>query len=235
MIQKLRPIIPALDVKDDDVALKFVDRLRNHVEIFKVGPWLFMRHGRRITRRINWRKKKLFLDLKFHDIPNTVEAAVRAAGEMGVYAVSVHLSGGEEMLKRVLALPKRPQVWGITMLTSIDQDAFLVMGGQSSITDQVLRLARIGAACGIDGIVCSPSEVGLLRKDGDIGGRGIALITPGIRTGTVVTGDDQKRSATPDEAIRQGADYIVIGRPILESADPGKTAAYINRTIKQII
>lgn len=234
-MQKMKPLISALDVQNDDVALKYVDRLRHHVDIFKVGPYLFMKYGRRIIRRIQWRRKKIFLDLKFHDIPNTVESAVRAASDMGVYAVSVHLSGGRDVLERVLSLEKRPQIWGISMLTSIDERSYREMGFKDSIVDQVIRLARMGASCGIEGIVCSPAEVALLKKHKDIGGRGIKLITPGIRLQSAVSRDDQKRFASPYQARLQGADYIVVGRPILESPVPERTAASINAELRKVI
>lgn len=234
-MQSIKPLIVALDVDNDDSAIKYVDRLKYLVDIFKVGPSLFMRYGERIIRRIHWRRKKVFLDLKFHDIPHTVESAVMAASKLGVYALSVHLAGGQEMLKRILSLENRPKIWGITVLTSIDQEEYSRMGLKDEVKDQVIRLARLGASCGVDGIVCSPREVSLLKKDTDIGKKGITLITPGIRPGDEVSGDDQKRAATPGSAKKNGADFIVVGRPILKSPTPDKTAAAINRELKSAV
>lgn len=234
-MQELKPLIVALDVSDADLAIKYVDRLRPHVDIFKVGPSLFLKYGTKIIKRIHWRRKKVFLDLKFHDIPNTVEAAVKAAVKMGVYAVSVHLAGGRPVLDRILALEQRPKIWGISMLTSIDDQTYDELGYKDQISDQVVRLASIGASCGIDGIVCSPAEVSMLKKHPDIGGKGIQLITPGIRLGTAIAGDDQKRFNTPGDARRQGADYIVVGRPILDALVPGRTAAAINNEIQRTV
>ncbi|MBD3272187.1 MAG: orotidine-5'-phosphate decarboxylase, partial [Elusimicrobia bacterium] len=141
---------------------------------------------------------------------------------------------GRPVLERIVSMEHRPLIWGISMLTSIDEQVYQELGLQKTIIDQVVRLAELGASCGVDGIVCSPNEVAVLKKRAIVGGRGITLITPGIRMGTAVERDDQKRAATPSFARQQGADFIVVGRPVLEAPVPARAAAMINNELRAV-
>ena len=170
---------------------------------------------------------KVFLDLKFHDIPNTVKGAVKHAAAMGVYSVSLHLSGGADMLKACAGLEKRPKLWGITVLTSFDEYGLFRSGFRCGIDKTVRQLAALGLDNGADGVVCSPLEAERLKK---VFGGKIRLITPGIRPEAL--GDDQKRAVTPAAARAAGADYIVVGRPITAAADPAAAAAQILEALK---
>ena len=215
-------LIVALDSPDLKGAERLLDRLEGQVKFFKVGSVLFTAAGPAAVELAQKRGAKVFLDLKFHDIPNTVKGALKSAAAMGVYSASLHLSGGPEMIRACAELEKRPKLWGITVLTSFDEHSFFRAGYRYGIAKSVKNLAAMGLDCGLDGIVCSPLEAADLRA---AHGAGIKLITPGIRP--AARGDDQKRAVTPAAARAAGADFIVVGRPIAEAEDPAAAAAAI--------
>lgn len=186
----------------------------------KVGKELFTSAGPSVVDRLVEHGFDVFLDLKFHDIPNTVARAVARAAELGVWMVNVHALGGQAMLtaaREVLAkYPSPPLLVAVTILTSLDTDDLQVLGFHGTVTDSVLRLGRLAQACGVDGLVCSPQEIAPLRH---ALGHSLQLVTPGIRL-TGGTLDDQKRTLTPAAALQLGANYLVIGRPITAAPDP---------------
>jgi len=206
-------IIVALDVDQYETAADLVHRLRDTVEIFKVGSQLFTRCGPRILEHIHARGRQCFLDLKFHDIPHTVAKAVEAAAAWRVEMLTLHTVGGEEMLRAAAAVQPRPKLLGVTVLTS-------VAGDQQA---EVLRRARLAQATGLDGVVASAHEIVPLRAA--LGGN-FLIVTPGIRpAGTDAA--DQKRVMTPRQAVAAGASYLVIGRPIVAAPDPVAAARAI--------
>ena len=213
-------IIVALDFADATSALALVDRLDPALCRLKVGKELFTAAGPELVRALMARGFEIFLDLKFHDIPNTVAAACRAAAGLGVWMMNVHASGGRRMMvaaQEALAdLPRRPLLIAVTVLTSMSAEDLNEVGVVDAPADQVLRLARLTQACKLDGVVCSAQEAALLRADL---GADFRLVTPGIRPAGVAVGD-QRRVMTPAEALRAGATDLVIGRPITAAADP---------------
>jgi orotidine-5'-phosphate decarboxylase len=210
-------IIVALDFPSQAKALAVVSALGNSVSTYKIGLQLYTAAGPAIVQAVAATGAKIFLDLKLHDIPNTVAKAVTAAGELGVAMLTVHLSGGTAMLRAATeAKPPQLALLGVTVLTSATQDTLTEIGVGAEITDHVVRLAEMGEEAGVNGFITSPKEVGLLRNGFD---RNMILVTPGVRP-TWAAADDQKRFTTPREAIDNGADYLVIGRPITAAADP---------------
>ncbi len=210
------PIILALDVEDIKEALSYVDELHQYIDIFKVGPVLFIKYGRRIIDEIKSRGKSVFLDLKLHDIPNTVRLALKSIIELRVDFVTLHLSGGRNMIREAVRVAKgtETKLLGVTVLTSITDDDIKDMGIKGSVLDLVRNLAKIGIEENIDGIVCSPMEIKLIRELS----KNTVIVTPGIRMKEDSL-QDQKRVMTPREAINQGANFIVMGRSILEERD----------------
>lgn len=213
-------IIVALDYADAASALALVGRLDTALCRLKVGKELFTVAGPELVRALVARGFEVFLDLKFHDIPNTVAAACRAAAGLGVWMMNVHASGGRRMMtaaQEALAdLPQRPLLIAVTVLTSMGAEDLGEVGVAGSPADQVLRLARLTQACRLDGVVCSAQEAALLRAGL---GADFRLVTPGIRPAGAAAGD-QRRVLTPVEALRAGATDLVIGRPITGAADP---------------
>ncbi len=220
-------LIVALDTRTLKAAESLMERLEGTVKYFKIGPVLFTAEGPAAVDMVHRRGGKVFLDLKFHDIPNTVKGAVRAAAAMGVYSVSLHLSGGAEMFEACAGLEKRPRLWGITVLTSFDEYGLFRSGYRYGIDKTVKVLAALGLEHGADGVVCSPREVGILKG---LHGSKLQLVTPGIRP--AAAGDDQKRAMTPAEARAAGSDFIVVGRPIIEAEDPAAAAAAVLKGLK---
>ncbi len=220
-------LIAALDVNDLQAERDLLEKLKGTVKYYKVGSVLFTAAGPAAVELVHKYGGEVFLDLKFHDIPNTVRGAVRGAAAMGVYSVSLHLSGGADMLKACAALEKRPKLWGITVLTSFDENTLFRSGFRGGIEKTVKLLAKLGLENGADGVVCSPLEAGLLRK---AYGGGFTLVTPGIRP--AAQSDDQKRTVAPGAARSAGADFIVVGRPIIEAGDPAAAAAGIMAELK---
>lgn len=215
----------ALDVDCFEDAEKWVKLLHDRVGLFKVGKQLFTRCGPEVVRMIRGEGGEVFLDLKYHDIPNTVARAGGEACRLGVRMFNVHALGGREMMERTVAeadalLPRgsaeRPLLLAVTILTSSTEDTLRDVGIDLPVREMVPRLARLAKASGMDGVVASPQEVGLIRE---ACGRDFTIVTPGVRPSFAAL-DDQKRVATPAEAIAAGADYLVIGRPISAAADP---------------
>jgi orotidine-5'-phosphate decarboxylase len=194
-----------------------VEELAGEIDIFKIGLQLYTAEGPKIVLTVSETGAKIFLDLKFYDIPNTVAGAVAAAGALGVQMLTVHLSGGRAMLEAAVA-SKTPtlSLLGVTVLTSADETTLRETGVNSRVGEQVQRLADLGAAGGIDGVIASPHEIKTLR--GRFGEK-LKIVVPGLRPSWAAPGD-QKRFATPREAMCDGADYLVIGRPITAHANP---------------
>lgn len=216
-------IIVALDFTDAKNALDLVAQLDPGLCRLKVGKELFTASGPQLVEVLVDKGFGVFLDLKFHDIPNTVEKACKAASKLGVWMLNVHASGGLAMMQAarqgVAESGFSPQLIAVTVLTSMDQATLQQIGVASSLEDQVLRLAKLSQEARLDGVVCSALEVGILRK---ALGQEFCLVTPGIRpTQSIqVKSDDQSRIMTPSEALRLGSSYLVIGRPITQSNDP---------------
>ena len=218
-------LIVALDVESAAEARSIVSELGEEVGAFKVGLQLFTCAGQNFVRELTEAGTRIFLDLKFHDIPNTVASAAVEAAKLGVWMFNVHVLGGPEMLRRAAqslrefcskeGIP-RPHLIGVTVLTSSDQSALQAVGIEYEIEEQVLRLARLASECGLDGVVASPLEAVIIRKSLDAGL--FMIVTPGVRP-LFATNDDQKRITTPGEALSAGSDYIVIGRPIIQALD----------------
>lgn len=226
------PIIVALDYADGAQAQAMADRLDPALCRLKIGKELFTRTGPELVRRVQAQGFEVFLDLKFHDIPNTVAGAVAASADLGVWMVNVHASGGPRMLaaaRRALEPfgSDAPLLTAVTVLTSMDADQLAATGITVSPAEQVMRLARLAREEGMDGVVCSAQEAATLRS---AFGPGFALVTPGIRPAGAA-GDDQSRIATPADALAAGSDYLVIGRPITASADPLQALNDIARSI----
>lgn len=233
-------LLVALDVADGPAAVALADNLRDVVGGFKVGNRLFTTEGPDIVRALARNGGRVFLDLKFHDIPNTVATAVAAATSLGVWMVNVHAAGGTRMMQaardaaRETAARERripPLVIAVTVLTSMNATMLEETGVQGPVLDQVLRLADLAQAAGLDGVVASPQETALIRQRC---GPDFAIVTPGIRGGAAATGkkDDQERTLGPAEAMAAGASYLVVGRPIIAAANARKAAEGIARALK---
>ncbi|MFA9462346.1 orotidine-5'-phosphate decarboxylase [Thiohalorhabdus methylotrophus] len=213
-------VITALDAEDWASASTLLERLPMENHRVKVGKQLFTRSGPCVVEELHARGSEVFLDLKFHDIPNTVAGAVQAAAELGVWMVNVHASGGPRMMeaarRAVEGGGSRPWLIAVTVLTSMDARELHSVGVAAEPEEQVLRLARLARESGMDGVVASPAEVPLLRREL---GPDFLLVTPGVRPAGSGT-DDQRRSATPGQAVADGSDYLVIGRPLTRAEDP---------------
>lgn len=222
-------LIVALDVDTPQQAFELVDTIGAHVQWYKVGKQLFTRYGPAVLDGLKQRGKQVFLDLKYHDIPNTVAQAVRAAAAIGADMTNVHAGGGPTMLKAAAeaAAETGILVIGVTVLTSLDAAELAAVGIQVPPAEQVLRLASLSRQCGLPGVVCSPLEIELIHG---ACGPEFVLVVPGIRPAGSSKGD-QKRVMTPGEAARAGAQYIVVGRPVTAAAEPGQAAAGILREI----
>lgn len=209
-------LIVALDFPTSAEALRTVEKLGGGIDTFKIGLQLYSAAGPDVVREVMNLGAKVFLDLKLHDIPNTVASAVASCGALGVQMLTIHLSGGPAMIGAAVdAKPPDMKLLGVTVLTSLDEAVLQMTGVHSTVETQVQRLAHIGETAGITGFVASPHEAMLLRKEF----RQSTIVTPGIRP-SWASGDDQRRFMTPREAIDNGADYLVIGRPITAHKDP---------------
>jgi orotidine-5'-phosphate decarboxylase len=218
-------IIVALDAPDGASALRLVDELAGAITWVKVGLQLFTAEGPAIVVAMKERHLKVFLDLKFHDIPNTAHEAVRSALALGADMATIHLSGASRMVQSAVeaAVGSRLLVLGVTVLTSLDHSQLREIGVLRTPEEQVIALVELGYRCGLRGVVCSPLEIGPLRsKFGD----SLTIVTPGVRpSGSTI--DDQRRVMTPADAVRTGANYLVIGRPITAASSPREAALRI--------
>ena len=219
----------ALDFPSADRALELVDRLDGRCRWFKVGMELYYATGNHVVERLRERGFEVFLDLKLHDIPNTVAKAMRSVAEVGASLLTVHATGGEHMLKAVVDaaahVPNAPKLLAVTVLTSMDAADLRAVGVNDTPATQVMRLARLARAAGIDGLVCSAEEVEAVRT---AMGPEALLVVPGIRPSSAGgRRDDQRRIASPAQAIALGASMLVVGRPITQATDPAAAAAMI--------
>ena len=217
-------IIVALDLATKDKALNLVEQLRNDISFFKIGLQLYTAEGPEIVRAVLSTGAKVWLDLKLYDIPNTVARAVESASHLGVHMLTIHLSGGSEMIRAATAArANNILLLGVTVLTSATEQTLREIGIVDKVDDQVLRLAKLGVQAGIDGIVASPHEIKALRHEF---GDKIKIVVQGIRPSWAEPGD-QKRFMTPRQALEAGADYIGIGRPITAHPKPREAIAKI--------
>jgi orotidine-5'-phosphate decarboxylase len=223
-------ILVALDVDSRAKALALADTLRGSVAGFKIGKQLFTAEGPDIVRTLTARGDRVFLDRKFHDIPNTVAGAVTSAAATGAWMVNVHASGGTAMMRAAAAAARaaadksggtRPLVIGVTVLTSMNEAGLAEVGTSRPVLDQVVHLALLAKSAGLDGVVASPQEIAAIRQ---ACGPDFQIVTPGIRPAGQAGKDDQARTLTPVEAVAEGATYLVIGRPITGAADPRAAA-----------
>lgn len=228
-------IIVALDFSNAGDALQLANKLDSRLCRLKVGKELFTAAGPQLVEKLMTMGFDVFLDLKFHDIPNTVASACKAAAKLGVWMVNVHALGGRKMLtaaRNAIAPGSSTRLIAVTLLTSMDQDDLTDIGLQGQPEQIVERLARLANDCALDGVVCSALEAANLRHQI---GKDFCLVTPGIRPANTSQTDDQKRVTTPRQAIANGANYLVIGRPITQSADPIRTCQRLNEEICGII
>ena len=229
------PIIAALDVPDPEEALKLAQTIAPEIGMVKVGMELFTRAGPTALQTLRQIGLGIFLDLKFHDIPNTVAGAVRSAATLGIDMLTLHTCGGERMLAAAAEAARhsnanpRPKLLGVTVLTSMAEVDLASVGVSDKVENQVERLAKIAVNAGLDGLVCSPLEVANLRRWVPAE---FELVTPGIRPTSPSASDDQRRSATPQSALAAGATWLVIGRPIYQAEDPRAAAAAIRDSVK---
>lgn len=234
-------ILVALDVETAAQAMSLSDQLRGHVGGFKVGKQLFTAEGPSIVRALSGRGDRVFLDLKLHDIPNTVAGAVAATITTGAWMVNVHASGGRTMMKAAAQAAQaaaakherpRPMVIGVTVLTSLDAAELRETGIERPLLEQVVRLATLAQDSGLDGVVASPLEIAAIRR---ACGPDFLIVTPGIRPTTgKTTADDQARRLGPAEAMEAGASFLVVGRPITAAADPRAAADQIAADIARV-
>ncbi|MFW6160404.1 MAG: orotidine-5'-phosphate decarboxylase [Acidobacteriota bacterium] len=231
-------LIIALDVDSSEKAINLVKQLPE-AEIFKVGLKLFTREGPLIIKKIQSLRKNVFLDLKLHDIPNTVAGAVAEGVRMQVAMMTLHASGGKEMMKKTVSTAieesekrrcRRPLLLAVTILTSLDKSDLDEIGFLQSPSSAVLRLTDLARQCNMDGVVCSPQEVELIRQEI---GKEFLIVTPGIRPSWSET-QDQKRFLTPAQAIQKGSDYLVLGRPVTAAPHPGEAFQRILKEIRLV-
>jgi len=221
-------LILALDVPTREDAAPLLRQLRGHLRWVKIGLQMFTAYGPNYVREVAGMGFQVFLDLKLHDIPNTVGKAVESLGQLPIGMLTLHTAGGAEMMRAAVAAQQKtnPQLLllGVTVLTSMDGAGLAEIGVSAAPDQQVARLGRLAADAGMRGLVCSPLEVSLLRSQLPAG---MQLVTPGIRPANEAGSDDQKRVMTPADAARAGSSYIVVGRPILKAADPAAAAQAI--------
>ncbi len=225
-------LIVALDVDSMEQASRIIDLLEDDVDIFKVGIAPFTGYGQELLDKLSSKGKKCFLDLKFHDIPNTVANAAREGAKKGVFMMNFHCLGGAKMLQAAAtgaaegaeqAGKEKPLLLGVTILTSMNEEEMREVGISGGVQEKVVELSAIAEKAGLDGVVASAKEAGAIKK---ARGKEFVVVTPGVRPEWALAGD-QKRVLTPRKAIEQGADYLVVGRPILQAEDPALAARKI--------
>ncbi|MCW2892553.1 MAG: orotidine 5-phosphate decarboxylase [Actinomycetia bacterium] len=230
--RRLAPVAVALDAPDIEVAAHWATLVTPHVSTVKIGLELYLRYGPAVVATVRGGSGvQVFLDLKLHDIPNTVAGAARAVSKLRPEILTVHAAGGADMIKAAVEAAPDTIVAGVTLLTSIGDKDLVELGMDGSVSDAVRRMATLAVSAGARGLVCSPQEVAAVRAEV---GQGILLITPGIRLAGA-TSDDQARVATPVEALKAGADLLVIGRPITKASDPGAAAAAIAGSLRRAV
>ena len=225
-------MILALDLETTDEALGFLRRWGKRIKYVKIGPGLFAQGGTDFITRLQEDGRKTFLDLKLHDIPNTVAEAVKFLSSKGVWAITLHTSGGRSMMESAVKVRKDKStlLFGVTVLTSLDSTSWDEVHPGCSINDALAKRAEIAVESGMDGIVCSPRELGMFNSDPY---DGLLKIVPGIRPADYGMFDDQRRTATPSFAAEGGADFVVVGRPVTRAADPGRMIDTILRDLKR--
>ena len=232
-------VITALDFAKAADALAFAETVDPKLSRVKVGKELFTRAGPQVVTDLHSMGFEVFLDLKFHDIPNTVAGAVRAACELGVWMVNVHASGGKPMLTAAADAVKecgsKTLLIGVTVLTSMNDDDVAAVGYANNAAEQAVRLAKLTAESGLDGVVCSPQEVPIIRRAVEPISQNFITVTPGVRPETLNSNDDQRRIMTPLDAIKNGSDYLVIGRPITQADVPNETLSSIIHDLREAV
>lgn len=225
------PLIIALDTSDKNEAIKIIEETADCVDIFKVGPALFIKEGPKIVKEIIEKGKEVFLDLKLHDIPNTVKLGILSAMEIGASFITIHISGGRNMVREAVKAKENSKVkiLGVTVLTSLEKEDLYEIGINLKPEEMVEKLAKIGIEEGLDGLVCSPREIEIIRAIS----KKTIIVTPGVRLKDEDK-KDQKRTLTPSEAIKKGADFLVMGRSILESSDKKYKIKQILEEIKSV-
>ena len=223
-----KKIIVALDSNNFNEIEKLVKSLRKDVYAFKIGYQFFFNFGLIGYKKIYSICPKIFLDLKLHDIPNTVKNGLEALNKIKPILTTIHISGGDEMMKSSVRDKKFTKILGVSILTSIDSKQTKKFYNQKNVSILVKKFAKFAKKNGLDGVVCSPKEIKVIRKET---GKDFIIVTPGIRIENKIKGDDQKRVETPEKAIEMGANYLVIGRPITKSKNPLETLKQINKTL----
>ena len=223
-----KKIIVALDINNFSKIEKLVKSLKKDVYAFKIGYQFFFNFGLIGYKKIYSICPKIFLDLKLHDIPNTVKNGLEALNKIKPILTTIHISGGDEMMKSSVRDKKFTKILGVSILTSIDSEQTKKFYNQKNVSILVKKFAKFAKKNGLDGVVCSPKEIKVIRK---ATGKNFIIVTPGIRLKNKIESDDQKRIETPEKAIEMGANYLVIGRPITKSKNPLKTLKEINDTL----
>ena len=221
-------IIVALDSSNFDKVKKLAETLKKEVYAFKIGYQFFFNFGIKGYKKIHSICPNIFLDLKLHDIPNTVEKGMDALFKIKPKLTTIHISGGDQMMKAAIKNKKNTKVLGVSILTSIDNSQTKKFYNQEDVSILVRKFSKFAKKNKLDGVVCSPNEIKYVRKEV---GKNFIIVTPGIRINNKIKSDDQKRIQTPKKAIELGADYLVIGRPITESKNPLKVLKEINKTL----
>lgn len=238
--QPANKLIVAIDVSTTEEARGVVAELKDLGVAFKIGLQLFTAAGASFVRELTETGAKIFLDLKFHDIPNTVASAAIEAARLGVWMFNVHASGGREMMERTAAVVRetvererlrQPKIIAVTVLTSSNLETLREVGIEREVLPQVVQLAKLTKSCGLDGVVASPLEIEAIRE---AAGKEFSIVTPGVRLNSEINADDQKRVLSPAQAIRAGADYLVVGRPILRADNRRRAAENILAEIESV-
>ena len=224
-----KKIIVALDTNNIDDCKKLVDEIKNHTFAFKIGYEFFLNFGIEGYKIIQNKNVKIFLDLKLHDIPNTIKNGIEAIANLNPYFTSIHITGGDEMQKKAILSKKNVKILGVSILTSLDSLQVKKYYNSNNIQNLVNRLVSYAIENKLDGVVCSPHEIHLINE---LSFGKLKIVTPGIRPANYNKNDDQKRFMTPKQAIKLGANYLVIGRPITKSPDPLKEIISINSSIE---